>query len=277
MELEIPLSQGIALRFGQSRLSADPFPTAGLQKGLRLVIEGQELVEEGVGFGVPVIKRGLTTYFPGDVQVTAAEGATGCLIKARYSLNLVERLNQTGNGMVKVPLVYAVKNLLAAFIRRVGFLRTPLTSASSRFRRVFNLQTTYEKSDFSDEMVMVYQIDSSTGRIIVTADATQLPPEVTEVVVMNEQGAVAFDRYGDSGNATLVHDEILCWEPVSADRAWFTSTRHRIAFPLPQIPMAKLFRGRELIDDRLAWSGFGYSFAPTAGQIRYEILIERSP
>ena len=44
--------------------------TASLQKGLIMVFDDQELIDEGLGFGVPVAKYDDKTYFPGSAEVS---------------------------------------------------------------------------------------------------------------------------------------------------------------------------------------------------------------
>lgn len=273
--IEIQLPQKLSLRIGGPG-DGKAFPTHRMQKGLRLLDGDQELTEEGVGFGVPVVKRGLTAYFPGEVELAATNDGSLVEIKAKYSLNLVERLVQNGNGTVENRVLYAVKDLLAAVIRKVPLLRSILTSASSQLRSAFGLETTYLNSAKTFEIPIVYRLDTTRNQLSVDVDTSRLPPEITEVIIMNEQGAGAFDSYGDSSETTLVHDEILCWDEITASCAWFESSRHRIAFRLDQIPQAKLYRGRELIGTRLAWAGFGYSFHPSVRTICYEIQIERT-
>jgi len=41
------------------------YPSCRIQKGLILVHDNKDLSEEGVGFGVPVLKFGQKTIFPG--------------------------------------------------------------------------------------------------------------------------------------------------------------------------------------------------------------------
>jgi hypothetical protein len=77
---------------------------------------------------------------------------------------------------------------------------------------------------------------------------------------MNEQGAHYFDRYQDSDGISAVGKEIGIWDQVGAANATFVDLDHQISFSLPQVDGANLYRGRELIGRRLAWSGFGYSF-----------------
>lgn len=275
MVIEVQLPGELSLRIGGTA-EGKTFPTHQLQKGLRLVDRGTELVEEGVGFGVPVVKCGLTTYFPGAVELESTGRASTVEIEAKYSLNLVERLSQAGKGTLENRFLYGIKNLLAAVIRKVPPFRKLLTQASSQVRAYYGFETTYAKSDNAFSIPVIYSINSETGRISIRVVPNGLPPDVTEVVVMNEQGAVAFDNYSDSSEDVLKHDEILCWDEVTANQAWFESGQHKIAFSLDQIPGARLYRGRELIDSRLAWAGFGYSFHPRKKMIDYVIRIKRT-
>jgi len=79
----------------------------------------------------------------------------------------------------------------------------------------------------------------------------------------------------DDDGLALEGDAIGTWDLVTAARASFVSTARGVAFSLGQVDGARLARGRELIGSRVAWSGFGYSFAPTLGAFGYELWIER--
>jgi hypothetical protein len=142
-------------------------------------------------------------------------------------------------------------------------------------RRVFNWKTTYVEEEAAGEVKMIYTIETGTGRMMVDIDLCGLPADLTEVVVMNEQGAHAFDRYQDSSGNNFRGEEVGCWDEVEADEAWFESSSRHVAFRLRKLEGARLFRGRELIGSRLTWAGFGYTFPPSMRRLRYELKIER--
>jgi hypothetical protein len=104
-----------------------------------------------------------------------------------------------------------------------------------------------------------------------------IPDGITEIILMNEQGAHHFDQYRDANGVTLHGDEIGCWDEVTASFGAFISSSQRISFSLPQVEGARLFLGRELIGSRLAWSGFGYTFSPSLNHFRYVVTIKRLP
>ena len=60
--ITVPISDRISVR-----LYADSRPhcmeTATLHKGLVLILDNQEVIEEGMGFGLPVVKYKDKTYF----------------------------------------------------------------------------------------------------------------------------------------------------------------------------------------------------------------------
>ena len=164
---------------------------------------------------------------------------------------------------MKITPVYTIKNSLAAIIRRIPRLRGLLTGASNALRRLFGWETMFEEAGFCTHVEIIYTIDSRSGIMNIEVDTTGLPVDgITEVIVMNEQGARTFDVYRDAGGTVLRGKEIGCWDEVTAEWASFVSESHGLAFTLRQLDGARLFRGRELIGSRLAWSGFGYSFPP---------------
>jgi hypothetical protein len=277
MELSIPLFDGLSLKIAERSDDADGYPTRRLQKGLLLFDGRQELAEEGVGFGVPILKRGVETVFPGEMDLAWRRTGPVWEVTAVFAMDLIERLARPGGASLRSGVLYAAKDSLAALHRRAPPLRGPLTAVSTTLRRLFGWVTTYEKAEVSARLKVTYTIDGESGRIGVAVDITGLPKEVTEVVVMNELGGRVFDRYVDADGSDLRGDAIGAWDAVTAASARFVSTAHGVAFSLAQVKGAKLRRGRELIGARLAWSGFGYSLPPTPGAFIYEVRIERLP
>ncbi len=275
MEINIPLFQGLSLKISDTLDDGKAYPTGRLQKGFLLLDQSQELAEEAVGFGFPVLKRGLQTIFPGAVALTWLRRDSIWEITAFFKLSLVEKISRGGSENVENELLYSVKNFLAAGIRHLPILRGLLTTTSNMLRQMFNWETAYADAGFSTELKILYTIEEETGKLTVEMDPSNLHPSITEVVVMNEQGAHHFDRYQDTSGVSLHGEEIGCWDKVTAKEAWFENSARQIVFRLGQVEGARLFRGRELIGSRLAWAGFGYSFPPSIKRLRYEMRIER--
>jgi hypothetical protein len=258
--------------------TGDEYPTARLQKGLLLFHEGLDLAEEGVGFGVPILKRGALTIFPGGVQLAERRDGPSRVITATFQMNLVERLAGTEGRGPSSRFFYTVRDLLAALHRRFRPLRGPLTAASNAVRRRCGWGTAFEETDTCAALDVTYSVAGDSGRIRVAVDMTGLPErDITEVVVMNELGARHFDLYLDSEGARLRGREIGTWNEVSAARASFASTASRVAFSVQQVEGATLYRGREIVGSRLAWSGFGYSLRQARESFVYDVCIERAP
>ncbi len=276
MELSIPLFDGLSLSVSGRSGDAGDYPTDRLQKGLLLSNGPEELAEEGVGFGVPILKRGAQTVFPGKAELDWRRDGVRWEVHAVFTMELVERLAKPGGASLQSGVLYAAKDALAALHRRVPPLRGPLAAASASVRRLFGWVTTYERAQVSAKMKVTYTIDGEDGKVTVAVDTTGLPPDVTEVVMMNEQGGRVFDRYTDADGADLRDAGIGTWDEVTAARARFVSEAQKVAFSLGQVEGARLSRGRELVGARLAWSGFGYSLPPTLFGFAYDVRVERT-
>jgi hypothetical protein len=125
---------------------------------------------------------------------------------------------------------------------------------------------------------MIYTVDPETGTLGVEADTAGITGRgVTEVILMNEQGARFFDRYTDSLGLLLYGKNIGCWDEVDAREASFGGSTTGASFTAEKAEGARLFRGRELVGSRLAWSGFGYSFPPSGQTVSYTLRIVRDP
>ena len=278
MKIDLALSNGISLQITSGTNHDSPYPTGKLQKGLVLYCDGVDLSEEAVGFGVPILKRGLQTVFPGEVELSPASENPATGLTARFTLNLEERITRPGSGNVNNRMVYAGKNTLAGMIRGMPALRRLLTNTSNLLRATFGWQTTYEPTGYSTNVTLTYGIVPGADRVRIKLESVEsIPDGITEIILMNEQGAHYFDQYQDSDGKVRQGDQIGCWDEVSTGNAAFMSSSHRISFSLPQVNGAKLFLGRELIGTRLAWSGFGYTFPPILDHFDYEVTVNRLP
>jgi hypothetical protein len=276
MRLDLPLDDALSLAIGDKPV-AGGYPTGRLQKGLLLADGEQELAEEGVGFGVPVLIRGRHTVFPGDLRLVQVRKARGWEVKATFTMNLVERLVGSGGGTVGSAPLYAVKDALAAAHRRSPLLRGPLTAVSSALRRVFSWETTYVETAPAGTVAVTYAARGPAASVHIAVDLGDLPTEgLTEVVVMNEQGARPFDHYRDSDGTALSGGAISEWREVRATEACFVCSDHGVAVCLRQAPPARLHRGRELVGSRLAWAGFAYVLPPAVGHFEYDVAIRRT-
>lgn len=277
MEVEVPFGTGIVLQIGSSTKRIGDYPSTRLRKGLILVYNGQELAEEGVGFGVPVIKLGQQTIFPGDLTFTPQRESGVQRIHSAFKMNLEERITRPGKGQIESRSLYRLKNTLAWLMREVPTLRGSLSATSTRLRSMFKWQTTYTEVDSIGDIKVNYTFDMESRSVEMNFDLTGLLGEdITEVIVMNEQGARYFDHYRDSDGSHLKGEEIGIWNEVTADWASFVCVHHGLAFSLNQVSGARFYRGRELVDDRLAWAGFGYSFPRSDMNFQCKLKIERS-
>jgi hypothetical protein len=278
METFLPLFENFTLKLSRDPSSGKEFSTAALQKGLLLCRSVEELSEEAVGFGVPVIQRGLTSVFPSRMEWTTSRNGSHREIDAVYHMNLVERIGGPDRSTQQNTFIYALKNHLARMYRRFPSLQGPLTGISSALRGIFRWQVVYEEGDYSSMITMKYRAGGEPGRILIEAEMTDLNWEgVTEVAVMNEQGGRNFARYRDSSGLILTGNTIDGWNEVRAETASFICDRHRVAFTLHRMPGAKLFRGRELVGARLAWSGFGYLLPPQTWTFEFSLKVEKEP
>jgi hypothetical protein len=302
VELTVPLHDGLALLIadgapGRDRAPEDgrrtpgtgrhapasrrapaggSYPTAAISKGILLYDAGRSLAEEGVGFGLPVLKCGLTTVFPGSLTLLDEQDGAVRAVTASYEMNLVERLARPGGTSLQAEWMYSAKNALAALHREVPLLRRSLTGLSSRLRRAFGWETTYEPTESLGTVRVRSAARPGGSYLDLAVDVSGVETNgVTEVVVMNEQGGRAFDCYRDSDGASCARGEIGTWDDVAAEHATFLCRSSGVAFTLHQVEGARLRRGREVVGTRLSWSGFGYSFPRAAERIEYRIALER--
>lgn len=251
------------------------YPTDRLQKGWLLTYRNEVLTEEGAGFGMPMVKYGLLTVFPGEAQVATRASGNVTEIRVNYLLNLVERLSVRRQSSIKIPAFYQTRELFSTLHRHSTRLRRSLNVLFAVTRSVLKLQTTFEPVKPVGSIVVSYLFRhlERCVTVIVELDSFERA-RCTQIIVVNEQGA-CFDHYQDSSGTALSGETIGSWDEVQASQASLSDVRHHIAFGVEEVAEARLFRGREQKAKRLAWGGLNYVMAPSVQRFAYEIRLEK--
>jgi hypothetical protein len=217
------------------------------------------------------------TIFPGAIEVTQHPTGSAAEIQAVFTMNLEERVAGSDQRNLNSRNIYAIKNFLAFLHRQLPLTRVPLTAVSNLMRKAFHWRTTFEEVESSASVRMRYAVRPADGTIRMEAELSD-PGKggITEFIVMHEQGGNYFDRYQDFGGAITMGEQIGTWDEVKTQEGSFICARHRLSFTCGQANGARLFRGRELIGSRVAWSGFGHVFSPQADRFRCEVSIRKS-
>jgi len=255
------------------RVYADSKPhnlkTAPLQKGLILLFRKQEIVGEGVGFGVPVIKYGDQTYYSADATVKTSHDGDEVVIRKEYQLNIV-RQNQKSplqnpklqNRIEALNRIYQNNKQVAALVLKSKQALYPFV-ANSKFASAPPRGT----------VVATYKIKAN--HIEVDMDFSGVEPEnLQQVVVLNEQGAQFFRCYRDSAGQSLWDGEIGVWSIVNAETASMFAPQIRLSFTLNKMRDAVLRRGRESAAGYLDWAGLDYELPPCTRRFSYGITLK---
>ena len=185
--------------------------TSLLHKGLVLMANNEELIEEGVGFGVPVVKYKDKTYFSASSQTTVHKSSS-LIIKRRFVLDCISK-KKISNEYINDSFYHILHRKFSSL-----YLTYPQLSALFNFfmevRNLLGIQTELRRVSPRGAVTVIYRLMPSS--IKVTVDFTKIVREdVQELLVLNEQGSI-FDKYADSSGLNLVSASISGWAKVLA-------------------------------------------------------------
>jgi hypothetical protein len=245
--------------------------TRALQKGLVLMLDGRELIEEGVGFGVPVVKYGDKTFFSSKADISIKENGLDCTITKVYTLDTVS-LKKFGQSSYIDDGFYSPlrKTFQTMYLRHKKL--TPLFNKAMELRDLANIKTEFVTVKPRGSVTVTYHCEPTA--INIQADFSRLKLDrCLEVLVLNEQGSSVFRRYADSNGLTLLGGKIGAWETVTAEHASLVSGKGEISFTLQKHVGAQLFRGWEQTRKRFSWAGLSYSMRPNKDVFTYTIVL----
>ena len=247
---------------------------APLQKGLVLVKNGKEVVEEGAGFGVPVIKYADATLFSGDARTYLQSEKKNCAIVAKdFYLNLISTKNLRGR-----PITNEIYRGFHKLFQAAYLSCKPLRHIFDLTMHIINLigmETRFVEVPPRGKITITYRC--LPNQIIVNADLTALDKSgCQEILLLNEQGASTFNVYREANQMYgLREGRVGAWERVRTENAHFSDLSKTISFSLHRRNGAVLYRGWERIERRFSWAGMAYSLEPNRTRFGYSITISR--
>jgi hypothetical protein len=268
----IPLERTLALR-----IYADSRPhnleISQLQKGLILMLGERELIEEGVGFGVPVAMFSDKTYFSGSATVSIPSGCQKKVVVQQFYMDTVSRKIWKNKVFADNSVYQLFSRFLMGIYRKYPASRRGIFPLI-KLRNRLGIQTRFTKAKHRGTITVTYKIKRNS--VVIEADLTKIDKHnCTKVLLLNEQGSTFFRRFHDSNGTSLTDEKIGAWDVVDADWAWFSDINYTLGFRLQRLPPYKLMRGREYIKDRLSWAGMAYELNPHTGYFQYEVKILR--
>ncbi|MDQ1279089.1 MAG: hypothetical protein QG670_349 [Thermoproteota archaeon] len=246
---------------------------ATLQKGLILVLDGQELIEEGSGFGVPVAVFPDRTYFSSIAQVFIRELGDEKIIVKRFIMDVYSKRDWKINDIINNPFYKSVSSFFEETYRRYPNTRRIIFSLMKMKNKV-GVKTDFIKSTPRGEVTIKFKIRQNF--IDVEANLTKLDKTgLKRLVILNEQGSTFFRRLIDSNGTNLIDGRIGAWDIVIADLACFSDYDNTLDFCLRRLPKSRLFTGREYLKESLAWAGMEYEVEPNLDKYSYRIQIHQ--
>lgn len=270
-ECTIPISEFLSLR-----LYSDTRPhyqhIAELQKGLILVYRGTELVGEGTGFGVPIVRCRDKTYFSGSSSIQIFQKGNRTTIIKHFVLNMIPekqfRKVKVENKMIRKLTIWLDKSYMKNKRLRLFFL--------INLSKSIGLQTHFTRAKPIGNITVTYCIDYPC--IGVKADFKLLTEEsAKKIFLLNEQGSRYFKEYYDSDGTVLFDKNIGAWERVESNWAGIFKECGEIGFRLWKIKGAQFYRGREFLEGFLDWVGLDYEISSEKNCFEYDIEILERP
>ncbi|MFQ5924953.1 MAG: hypothetical protein ACE5IE_03050 [Dehalococcoidia bacterium] len=270
----IEMGRNMALLFGDPGTGPWDYPAGRIQKGLVLAHGNRDLAEEGIGFGVPLLKLGPETIFPGCAHITTEKDSDTSIVEVNYDLNLVERMEFESGRSIDSSAFYKMRDYFSWLHRRYPPLRGVITRASNSLKLAYGIESRFKDIATVGIANVVYLIHAREGTVHVSVNLSKLKKDgCTEIIIANEQGASHFDQYRDSNGVTIIGNAIGTWNETFADEASLIDSHDNIVFTLQKVEGARMFRGRELVAGRLAWSGLNYMIPRDTGDFAYDIRI----
>lgn len=266
-EYTLRISDSVALRI-YSSTKPHNMKIAYLQKGLVLVNNGAEVIGEGTGFGVPILKYLDETYFSTSSTLQLSKQDKRTIIQKEFHMDATARDTFKTVKLQNRKARTIIDHLSTMWQKNKHFRSLTLKNLFLRF----GVHASFVKSPSRGRVIATYTLQDK--QIQVTMDFRFLEKtNLSKIFVMNEQSCLFFRVYSDSNGVRLADENIGAWDWVRAQWAKITDSQSRVGFKLNNARNGILRRGREYIADSMDWVGLDYEVNSNNDLFKYEIQI----
>lgn len=248
---------------------------AQLHKGLVLVLDGNELVEEGAGFGCPVVKYFDEAYFSTSAQSSIQRTRNGAVLTKCFNMDAISRKTVGNSSYVNEDFYSLIHKIFEMnYLRHKSFVSA--FNIVMMLRKLLKINTQFVKADPRGKIAVKYET-VTPDELQVTVDLSKLKQAgCEEILILNEQGSTFFREYADSDGLSLYDRTIGAWDAIAASEASLSDSEQRLTWTLHRVKEARLFRGWEQTRGRFSWAGLGYSLPPGTSWFSYSLKLARN-
>lgn len=274
----LQLDEKIDLRFGPRlalRFYADTrphtFQTARLHKGAVVICNGTELVEEGLGIGVPVCRYQDGTRFSLGADTFVGNSDQNLTLVKIYDMNGIATKRFRGLPIRRGSPLARLLKVLERGYREFRRFRTG-ASMMLDILSLLGMRNEYLESRSKGRVAVTYrEIDRG---LQIEAALDELSCEgLQSIVFANEQGGRLFTEYEDSNGIKLHDRQIEPWHTTQAEWASLHSRVFDVGFRLNRPREWLMARGREVVRDRISWSGLDLFCSESPRALEYSVEI----
>lgn len=271
---DLVLDQKLALRF-YANSRPRTFQTAKLQKGAIIVCDGKELVEEGLGIGVPVCRYRDGTRFSLGAETLVDDSETNRTVVKIYDMNGLASKRFRGTTIERGSSFARLLKVLEKGYRGLRRFRTEATIALD-ILSMLGMRNEYLACNSKGRIAVSYR--RNDRGLEIKAALNELSRESLQgIVFANEQGGTLFDEYEDSSGIKLHDRQIEAWGTTQAEWASLRSRASDVRFRLHRPSGWLMVRGRELVRNRISWSGLDLFCEGTPQSLEYSVEIAGGP
>lgn len=244
-----------------------------LQKGAVLVFNGGELAEEGLGIGAPVCLYGDGARFSLDAATFVDNSKIVPSIVKIYDMNAIESKRFRGTTIKRGSYGLQFLRILEKAYRGIRRLHVGATMMLDVVS-MMGLRNEYVESCSKGQISVTYE--RSEGSLQIDVNFERLAMEGLQALIIgNEQGGRLFTEYRDSLGGRLKERQIEPWRPITAEWATLSSPEFGIGFRLRRPGGWRIVRGREVVENRISWSGLNLvcDGLPTSKELGYRIEV----
>jgi hypothetical protein len=243
--------------------------SAGLARGLQLLVDEENLTQEGMGIGTVALKVGGVTLFS---QKYRDDPTDGNKYVRTYSLDTALWIGIKGLPLFQLT---RIREAMVGFYKEHPKFQGFQLAAGRKMRRLFQVKRVFRKTEPTGEARILYEIhkNENTNEVQIAATISSFKEVNGKICLMNEMGADWFTeaRKQDKTIGAPTAWEDLTYDKISTGEADQTSKKQEVYpslyaptydlfFDIQDIVVShklpyKVYWGREKTKE-LCWAGF---------------------